>query len=159
MGILVIGRPACPYGAIARRTVNAFVGLRRIPADANGEVHLIEPREMRILNQRFKGCDRPTDVLTFREPVELERRLGIDHFRRDLLDFGMVVVCPDFMEKKYRRFGNTRVMHPDLYLRVAVVHGLLHLLGYDHDMEDEHFAMRRAERFVAARILTPCGGQ
>jgi probable rRNA maturation factor len=66
--------------------------------------------EIRSLNRRHRGIDRPTDVLSF--PVDPEAPAG----PREL---GDVVICPEHTED----------------LTEAVVHGVLHLCGYDHETD------------------------
>ncbi len=92
---------------------------RRVLADegvADGElgVAFVGPAEMRDLKRQHLGIDEPTDVLSF--PLD----------RRDALPEGVpralgdVVLCPQIVGAEWRR---------------PLVHGLLHLLGYDHGEE------------------------
>jgi probable rRNA maturation factor len=74
-------------------------------------VALVSPEEIRALNREYRGIDRPTDVLSF--PVdEQEPAVG----PREL---GDVVICPEHTED----------------LTEAVVHGVLHLCGFDHEAD------------------------
>lgn len=72
----------------------------------------MSPEEIRALNAEHRGIDRPTDVLSF--PVDGD---GPAAGPREL---GDVVICPDCTEN----------------LEEAVVHGVLHLCGYDHETDD-----------------------
>jgi probable rRNA maturation factor len=94
-----------------------------------GELSLafVSPREMEELHRRFMGEDGPTDVLSF--------PLGEDGL------IGDVVICP--LEA---RRNNPR--HPSAELRLLVTHGVLHLLGYDHEEEQDRREMWiRQERY------------
>jgi probable rRNA maturation factor len=88
---------------------------------SGGELSLsfVTPREMEDLHVRFMGESGPTDVLAF--PMDEDGLLGD------------VVVCPEVAK------GN----NPDVAqeLRLLVVHGVLHLLGFDHEQEEERRAM------------------
>ena len=75
-------------------------------------VQLVGEEEIRTLNREHRSIDRPTDVLSF--PVDEE---GPSAGPREL---GDVVICPEHTED----------------LIEAVVHGVLHLCGYDHEGDD-----------------------
>jgi probable rRNA maturation factor len=75
-------------------------------------LQLVGPEQMRRLNRRHRGLDRPTDVLSF--PVD---ESGQAPGPREL---GDVVVCAEESRD----------------LSEAVVHGVLHLCGYDHETDD-----------------------
>jgi len=99
---------------------------------AAGELALsfVSVEEMASLHERYLGEPGPTDVLAFPQ--------GED----DLL--GDVVVCPAYAQGQ----------NPDLgaELRLLVVHGVLHLLGYDHEAEEERAEMwARQERYAGVR--------
>ena len=81
-------------------------------ADGHLAVALVGEEEIRRLNREHRGLDRPTDVLSF--PVD---ELGASAGPREL---GDVVVCPEHTTD----------------LTEAVVHGVLHLCGYDHERDD-----------------------
>ena len=83
-------------------------------------ISFVSPQEMADLHQRFMGEDGPTDVLSF--------PMGEDGL------LGDVVVCPD------QAAGNNPG-DPAAEVRLLVVHGVLHLLGYDHEEEDERREM------------------
>jgi probable rRNA maturation factor len=74
-------------------------------------ISLVDAERIRELNSRHRGLDEPTDVLSF--PVD---QVGAPAGPREL---GDVVICPEHT--------------PDL--REAVVHGVLHLCGYDHEAD------------------------
>jgi probable rRNA maturation factor len=98
-------------GKLARRLLEAE-GIE------DGELGLafVERHEMRVLKREHLGIDEATDVLSFpldgREPVPA----GVPRA------LGDVVLCPDVVGDEWRR---------------PLVHGLLHLLGYDHGPEME----------------------
>ena len=73
---------------------------------------LVAEDEIRRLNREHRGCDIPTDVLSF--PVD---EAGVAAGPREL---GDVVICPEHTEDPVE----------------AVVHGVLHLCGYDHETDD-----------------------
>jgi probable rRNA maturation factor len=93
--------------------------------DGHLSVELVDPERMRELNQRFRNRDEPTDVLAF--PVdESEPSAG----PREL---GDVVVCPEHAQDTEE----------------AVVHGVLHLAGHDHERDGGEM-IRLQQRVLAA---------
>jgi probable rRNA maturation factor len=93
--------------------------------DGHLAIELVEAKEIRRRNREHRGVDRPTDVLSF--PVD---EAGRSAGPREL---GDVLICPERTED----------------LGEAVVHGVLHLCGYDHERDrGEMLALQR--RVLAA---------
>jgi probable rRNA maturation factor len=80
-------------------------------SDGHVAVALVDEHEIRALNHEHRGLDRPTDVLSF--PVD---GAGPTQGPREL---GDVVICPEHSDD----------------LEEAVVHGVLHLCGFDHETD------------------------
>ena len=101
-------------GAPARFEAAARAALEA--AGVEGDLHValafVAPERIQALNREHRGIDRPTDVLSF--PVD---EAGPVAGPREL---GDVVICPRHAED----------------LAEAVVHGVLHLCGYDHETDD-----------------------
>jgi rRNA maturation RNase YbeY len=98
--------------------------------------------EIQVLNCEYRGKDKPTDVLSFSQ-VE---GAGLVH-----PSLGDIVISLDTTRAQARRFGVTL----DAELLRLLIHGILHLLGYDHEKVParEAAAMRRLERRLLARFL------
>jgi len=94
---------------------------------------------VRDLNARFRGKDSPTNVLSFPAGPN-----PMGHLGDVALAFG---VC----ESEARAQGKPLADH----LRHLVVHGLLHLLGYDHEDEAEGDVMEALERSILSRMGVP----
>jgi probable rRNA maturation factor len=106
------------------RAAGLAAWLRRVaPARARGAVAiaLVTDARMRQLNRTFRGKDYATDVLTFTES-------------RD------IVIAKGVARRQARARGHSLAVE----LRVLALHGLLHLLGYDHERDDGE--MRRVEQ-------------
>jgi probable rRNA maturation factor len=92
---------------------------------------------MRALNRRFRGMDRVTDVLSFpMGPAPADHSGG----RVGDAQLGDVVIALGRAERQARAMGHARLTE----LKVLALHGVLHLLGHDHETDDG--AMSRAER-------------
>lgn len=109
---------------------------RVAPRAARGDMALalVGDGKMRVLNRQFRGVDRPTDVLSFPAGADAGRR-GAG--RRWL---GDVVIATGVA----RRQARARGCAVDVEYRRLALHGLLHLLGYDHTRDDGR--MERLER-------------
>jgi probable rRNA maturation factor len=120
---------AARLGRDARRLLR---GLGR--EDAELSLLLVSDREMRALNRRWRGRDRPTDVLSFPQ----------DDARGPLL--GDVVISIDTARRQAAEQRTTVGREAGRLL----IHGLLHLLGYDHERSvTEARRMQRRERALA----------
>lgn len=97
--------------------------------------------EMRLLNRRFGGKDKPTDVLSFPALAEIEgRKLA-----------GDVAVCSDIAASNARRLGHSAVKE----VKILTLHGVLHLAGYDH--ESDNGRMARKETNLRRELGLPTG--
>jgi len=131
--VTVGGRPRPLPDAEVVRVVATV--LRRERRSARVSVAFLGREAMRRLNARHTGHDRPTDVLAFALPG-------------DVLT-GDVYVCPWIAARQARRYG----VPPRQELVRLLVHGTLHVLGWDHPEDDSRTRSpmwRRQERYVAA---------
>lgn len=98
------------------------------PAGARGSLTIAVTTDARVraLNRRFRGVSKPTDVLSFPadEPGEL----------------GDIVIARGVAARQARDLGHSLATE----LRVLALHGLLHLLGYDHEHDDGRMARTEA---------------
>jgi probable rRNA maturation factor len=106
---------------------------RVAPAAARGAltVAIVSDARVRSLNRRFRGTDQATDVLSF--PAAEAGHLGD------------VVIAAGVARRQARAAGHSLPTE----LRVLALHGLLHLLGYDHERDDGRMA--RLERRLRRR--------
>jgi rRNA maturation RNase YbeY len=120
--VLVSDRQSEPMAVTIVRSLVALAE-RTLAAEGQDGVELslsfVDPDEMTALHERYLGEPGPTDVLSF--------PLGEDGL------LGDVVVCPKVAG------GNNP--DRDAELRLLVVHGILHLLGYDHEEDGERAVM------------------
>ena len=121
--------------ALARQA--ALAALAALPPRQGAlAILLTDDAAVRALNARFRGQDKPTNVLSFPAPANPEHHLG------DVaLAFG---VCAAEAHDQ----GKTLQAH----LQHLVAHGVLHLVGYDHMSESEAQAMEDLERAILAGL-------
>jgi probable rRNA maturation factor len=126
-----------PGDAVLVRAAEA--ALARAKAAGDVTVRLVDRDEIQALNARFRDKDRPTNVLSFAQDVVGERGVRL---------LGDVIVCAGVVNDEAREQGKSPVAH---YSHM-VVHGTLHLLGYDHVQDDDAQAMEQLERDVLATL-------
>ncbi len=91
-------------------------------------VCFVDDREIARLNRKFRGKPKPTDVLSFPANGEGLVEFPSDQGSRYL---GDIAISPEMARRNARRFGRTL----DDELRILVLHGVLHLAGYDHEAD------------------------
>jgi probable rRNA maturation factor len=93
-------------------------------------------------NRIYRGKDKATDVLSF--PIENE--IISNNFQMPL---GSIVISVDFIEEKSTEFGHTQ----NDELSLLFIHGLLHLLGFDHEVDNGE--MRQKEEEIIYKFHLP----
>ena len=123
---------------LAEQSLAKFLGeiLRELNiAEAEVSVGFVSDSEIAKWNQRFRGKKGPTDVLSF--PALSRRRVARHRRAKSLpgmqrgsgVDFlGDVAIAPETARRYAKKNGRTL----DAELRVLMLHGVLHLMGYDH---------------------------
>ncbi len=107
--------------------------------DAELSIVLCDDATIHPLNRDYRGKDKPTDVLSFAQ------REGEFAFLEDNL-LGDVIISMDTTIRQ----AQERRHSIETELRVLLVHGILHLLGYDHIEDDEAEVMEAKEREILA---------
>ena len=88
------------------------------------ELLVVKNDEIQVLNKEHRNIDKATDVLSF--PMDFE----MPH-----MPLGSIVISTDFVEEKAKEYGHE--FNEEFSL--LFIHGLLHLLGYDHEVDNgEH---------------------
>lgn len=98
------------------------------PAGAGGQVSvaLLSDEEVRRLNRRYRRKDRPTDVLSFPAAAET-----VSPRARASRPLGDIAIAKGVAARQARQYGHSLGVE----CRVLALHGLLHLLGYDHETD------------------------
>ena len=91
-------------------------------------IALVGSERIRKLNKKYRKKDRPTDVLSFTYNDKS----------------GEIVICPQEVKKNTKKFG----MNFKKELTRVLIHGILHLLGYDHEKSEQDYKkMERKENY------------
>ncbi|WP_124061265.1 rRNA maturation RNase YbeY [Gordonibacter sp. Marseille-P4307] len=136
----------CPHRPDAAHLID-IEGITRLVVESEGKpactevsVNFVTDEEIHRLNLEYRGIDRPTDVLSFE--CDGVSDAGFDVAEADVYELGDIVIAPDVCERQAAEFGTT--LSDELSL--MLVHGLLHLCGYDHCEDGEAEQMERRER-------------
>ncbi|MCR6544029.1 rRNA maturation RNase YbeY [Dehalobacterium formicoaceticum] len=110
---------------------------------------LVDDREISSLNRNYRGIDRPTDVLSFAMEEDLA---GVDLpefiVPEDNPILGDIVISVETAQRQGEEYGHSL----EREMGFLTVHGMLHLLGYDHETEDERTEMRGKEEKVLLKL-------
>jgi probable rRNA maturation factor len=107
------------------------------PANCELSLSFADEPEMQSLNRRYRGIDATTDVLSFPLDAEL---------------LGDVVVAPAQARHHARDFASDM----DTEMRLLLVHGILHLLGYDHEDDAQAALMEARENELLIKLGYDC---
>lgn len=142
------------YQLIITKTFDAYCSFFNIKDLVNVEISVVESNEIKNINNQTRGVDKVTDVLSFPciDNVELDKLDSYPDYCYDIdseeLMLGTIIICMDRVIEQAKEYGNTI----ERELSYLTVHGLLHLLGYDHMNDCEKIEMREKEELILARL-------
>ncbi|MGC2181779.1 MAG: rRNA maturation RNase YbeY [Terriglobales bacterium] len=113
---------------------------RAIKLEGTVNVLVTGSSELRSLNRRFRGKDQPTDVLSFPPGPCFVNGLA-----------GDIAISADIARENARRLGHSAAQE----VKILALHGVLHLVGYDH--ESDQGAMAGKERQLRRALGLPLG--
>jgi len=137
--------------AIVRKAVRAAA---RATSSERTEVAILLTHDsaMRKLNRQWRGFDKPTNVLSFPAgEIPVGKGSGDTSARNALRFVGDIVIACETSAREARAEG--KPMHH--HLSHLAVHGYLHLVGYDHEVDAEADAMEQLERRILANLRVP----
>lgn len=102
-------------------------------------IRVVDPEESRALNHQYRGKDKSTNVLSF--PFEVPEGIPLN-----LL--GDLVICADVVRQEAQEQNKPLPAH----WAHMVIHGVLHLIGYDHINDDDADEMEQLERELLAQL-------
>ena len=111
------------------------------PFNTEVSISFVTDEAIAELNEKYRGKQGPTDVLSF-ECDGVDDDLSAMTLAEDpIFELGDVIIAPDVAARQTREFGTSFEEEISLLL----VHGLLHLCGYDHVEDNEAEAMEKRE--------------
>lgn len=124
----------CLSGQRVGEVANAVAQELKIRAKKNISVAFVSPTQIRAHNRDYRGMDRATDVLSFGEGGE-----------------GEVLVCYDQAKKQAQRMGHGIKQE----LVFLIVHGTLHLFGFDHESAKDQEKMFAHQTSILKKLKVP----
>ena len=109
-------------------------------------VSVVGDDEIRSCNAEWRDVDAATDVIS----LECEYPDDPDLAEGEPCELGDIIIAPDYIARQSADFGTT----PADEFRIMLVHGMLHLLGYDHIDEEDAVEMEELENVILATIPT-----
>ena len=118
-----------------RKDANTILSLCGVD-DIELSLLIVNNRSIRELNKKYRGMDKPTDVLAF--PMGGHSKL-----------LGDIIIS---MEKTHAQAAE-RGHSPEQEFKILLTHGILHLLGYDHEISrSEAQRMKRKEKIILSKL-------
>ena len=130
-----------------KRIVNEVLKGEKIKQEIELSIAFIGSGRMRKLNKKYRGKNRVTDVLAFPESEILFEKFKIGP-KKKIRGLGEIVICLREVKKNAKRFSTSF----EKELANVLIHGLLHLLGHDHEKEKEAKEMERKQNYYLKTI-------
>lgn len=107
-------------------------------------IEIVNAKEIQNYNHSYRAKDKPTNILSFRfeAPTGLPKNIETEHFLGDL------IICPEVLQKEAKeqhKLLNAHWCH-------ILIHGILHLVGYDHTEEEDAIEMENIEIALLAEL-------
>lgn len=135
---------SAPFRLPSANTVRRFLAQAQTAVGLRGQVTVLltTDKAIRTLNRRFRGKNKPTDVLSFpaEGPGAKEENIAGD----------LAISVPTAARQAAAQEHSLATE-----IKVLILHGLLHLAGYDHETDEGRMARR--ERLLRARLKLPLG--
>ncbi len=119
-----------------------LTALPEAKADSELTIRIVGTEEIQTLNQQYRNQDKPTNVLSFSCTLPPEVNIPL---------LGDLVICAPIITKEAEQQGKKEMAH----WAHMVIHGTLHLLGYDHIIEQEAIEMESMETHFLAQLGYP----
>ncbi|GAV31150.1 MAG: rRNA maturation RNase YbeY [Anaerosomatales bacterium] len=120
------------------RLARHVLTMESAPEESELSIAIVDVEEMARLNEQYRGIEGPTDVLSF----------GCDDpclaTEGEPIVLGDVIIAPEVAERQAQELGVT----VESELNLLLVHGILHLFGYDHESDEDAAVMQARERAV-----------
>jgi probable rRNA maturation factor len=148
---LASSRRGVPHVRSLDKWANAAFAQRlrgRRAGEAALTIRVVGAAESRRLNRTWRGKDQPTNVLSFpADPLPEQHRAAV----RELQPIGDLAICAPVVAREAREQGKPAQAH----WAHMVVHGVLHLLGYDHENDRDAAVMEAREVRILAKFGYP----
>ncbi|ADH60697.1 protein of unknown function UPF0054 [Thermoanaerobacter mathranii subsp. mathranii str. A3] len=155
MNILIDNRQskvdAANLEELIEKVIKTVLEVEEVIDNVEVSVSFVDNEEMRKLNKYYRGIDKPTDVLSF-PLAEFEETYDkiekIDQESEEVQPIGDIVISLEKALEQSMEYGHSF----EREVAYLTAHSMLHLLGYDHQTEEERKIMRQKEEEIMARL-------
>ncbi len=141
--------PSIEVEKLITKVVQTVLKIEKIKHDVDVYITLTNNEEIHKINKEYRNVDRPTDVLSF----PMYERSEIDMLRKPQKEaleeiLGDILISLPKVKEQSEEYGHSY----ERELAYLTAHGMLHLLGYDHILEEEKTKMREQEEKVMEEL-------
>lgn len=136
---------------LLRELASYALNLEKVPDKTELSIALVKKEKIRELNLKHRGKNSVTDVLAYPLADESEESTPL----AESLLLGEVIISPEVAEFQAKDYGHSF----EEELSILLVHGILHLLDYDHQAPEEAERMRYQERVILKGFLASTKGE
>lgn len=142
-----ISQDVSSYESLYERLFKKTIDLLNVTENCMMSVTFVSKEVIHQINKEYRNIDRPTDVISFAFlDDEAEKNIKGEF----PLDLGEIYICYDVADENRQSYGNS-IKREICFL---FVHGLLHLLGYDHmTKEDEEIMFPLQEKILEGELV------
>jgi len=130
---------------LIKEVVSRVLEEEKVLSEVDVYITLTNNEEIHKINKEYRDVDRPTDVLSF-PMYERDEIAGLKNDTDDEIEkiLGDIIVSIEKVREQAEEYGHSF----ERELAYLVTHGMLHLLGYDHMIEEEKAVMRKREEEI-----------
>ena len=130
---------------LIKEVVSRVLEEEKVLPEVDVYITLTNNEELHKINKEYRDVDRPTDVLSF-PMYERDEIAGLKNDTDDEIEkiLGDIIVSIEKVREQAEEYGHSF----ERELAYLVTHGMLHLLGYDHMIEEEKAVMRKREEEI-----------
>jgi probable rRNA maturation factor len=131
-----------------RETVKAVLSAEKIAESVSLDILITNDRQIRRMNKKYRGIDRPTDILSFALNEKNELDIDFPPEQDGVNNLGEIIISYPRVTEQSDEHGVT----VEDEFTLLITHGILHLLGYNHEDDSDARKMRRREKAIISRI-------
>lgn len=132
--------------ALVNQAIEETLAVENYQQDPEVSLVLVDDAYIQRLNHSYRGLDKPTDVLSFPMLEETADEPDLELPEEVLL--GDIIISVERAVLQADEYGHSLARE----MAFLTVHGMLHLLGYDHEEEAQRVVMRKQEETILARL-------
>lgn len=149
------------FKTILDNVLNGVISELNLTNELEVNLFLTNKRVIKVLNKNTRGINKATDVLSYpnlkltpKDSKNLHTLISKENFKNDIVPdtnnifLGDIMLCYPIIKKQAKKYGNTL----EREMAYMTVHGILHLLGHDHEKETDKKQMRKIEETVLSKL-------